>query len=119
MPIRFYECTECRVEHDEIDPLFESHKLKQSKRGVNFRPDPPREKHTPGPWVFDLGVGTINGKDGISIVGYVAASPNERLANGFVLAAAPELLKALKSFVEHFGDPFKSAEAAIRKAEGK
>ena len=33
--------------------------------------------------------------------------------------AAPELLEALKLYVEHFGDPLKAARAAIAKATGE
>lgn len=33
--------------------------------------------------------------------------------------AAPDLLKALKRYVEHYGDPLRVARAAIAKAEGR
>jgi hypothetical protein len=35
-----------------------------------------------------------------------------------LFATAPELLVALKTYVDHFGDPLKCARAAIAKAEG-
>lgn len=40
-------------------------------------------------------------------------------AHARLIAAAPDLLAALKLYVEHFGDPLQVARAAIQKAEGR
>jgi hypothetical protein len=88
------------------------------------------KKHTPGPWklkVDGYNAHSIKGPDGKS----VASCTQHRLevgANGNLVAAAPELLEALK-FIEAqggFEDPAQMidriqtiARAAIAKAEGR
>ncbi|HLE57237.1 MAG TPA: hypothetical protein VJB15_09150 [Rhodothermia bacterium] len=96
-------------------------------------------KHTPGPW-NERGYGLDHGvkdKDG-RIVAHVVRSAkhggithDERDANASLIAAAPELLEALKAIVdghktighgERFSAPYElleKASAAIDKAEGK
>lgn len=46
-------------------------------------------------------------------------NPTEATANRALIAAAPDLLAALKQIVDHFGDPLQVAHAAIAKAEGR
>ena len=83
-------------------------------------------KHTPGPWIvtgFDKEF-----KDQINIQDdergyYVAAaiSCQAQEANARLIAAAPELLEALKNFVDGCSvsvDAFAVARAAIAKATG-
>ena len=52
-------------------------------------------KHTPGPWVFEPDTGCISTDDRFvgHPVGYVAGSRPERMENGRLIAAAPELLE--------------------------
>ena len=83
------------------------------------------EKHTPGPWTA-TGVWTSASDDGWSIeapgveVAFLYRLPRRSNpeADARLVAAAPELLAALKLIVHHFGDPLKVARAAIAKAEG-
>lgn len=90
-------------------------------------------KHTPGPWRFDLDF------DVQSVTGYPIAhakfpsrsnsirQPGKKLeqeANARLIAAAPELLEALKNMINHVGhapdDPlFNAAKGVIAKAEGR
>lgn len=95
-------------------------------------------KHTPGPWHIDLMDSavtdswyTINGGNfgGIATLDIPdktdypeAWAFNE--ANARLIAAAPEMLEALKNLVDVYGDCFgkpdiERAEDAINKAEGK
>ena len=86
-------------------------------------------KHTPGPWW----VGDVDDFDGIAILydeervpvanvpeGY---SDRNAQANADLIAAAPDLLAALKPFAEHPNDwtvdTVGAAIAAIVKAEGR
>lgn len=90
-------------------------------------------KHTPGPWrlervEFDAGKTTIYDQSGTALAsteGFINSIPNARL-----IAAAPELLVALKEalrFVKNNTEDFYMAghrlieqiEKAIAKAEGK
>lgn len=87
-------------------------------------------KHTPGPWMatgarVDMGAGRVTaGLDWSFDV-----DPGEARANARLIAAAPDLLKALKDLVAVIDsvkgkdvrgyEAFDSAEAAIAKAEGK
>lgn len=81
------------------------------------------------PWVFVPGLSrklefSIFGADGSELVESVQTTK----ADGFTVAdvaaigqkmsAAPDLYAALKQLVDHFGDPFKNARAALDKAEG-
>lgn len=81
---------------------------------------------TPGPWVirFDFNVFGGDGRLVASAGGHAnnvtpLGTDAENRANAHLIAAAPELLEALKLIVEHFGDPLKVARAAIAKAEGR
>lgn len=38
--IRYYGCTLCQAYHEEGQPLYEDHKLFQSKHGIEERSDP-------------------------------------------------------------------------------
>lgn len=93
-------------------------------------------KHTPGPWTaFD------NDDDGIRVIGVTSRKSDvahcrrgneypldsrrrheEDFANARLMAAAPDLLAALKAvvaFTGAHGGPYVKARAAIVKAEGK
>jgi hypothetical protein len=100
-------------------------------------------KHTPGPWEFEPDTGCIATADRLvgHPVAYVSGSRPERMENGHLIAAAPELLEALQLFVvldgtasaitartevisdatwiEIFHEAITKAEAAIRKAKGQ
>ena len=68
--------------------------------------------HTPGPWHIERGM--VVGEDGI----IVDDSPNPQDAN--LIAAAPELLEALKGAVEGWSpESVEAAYAAIAKATGE
>ena len=94
-------------------------------------------KHTPGPWkcgqylghsfwVVHTDVGD-RGRGMDIVEGVAGLTPEQRLANARLIAAAPELLDALKEIVDAAdGDgwnqldaSFKKARAAILKAKGK
>ena len=97
-------------------------------------------KFTPGPWcvghTLQGGSKTVprfeayvhageisNHGNCIAVVhmGDAGAIHNDRQsveANARLIAAAPDLYDALSKFVEHFGDPFKTARAALAKADG-
>ena len=79
-------------------------------------------KHKPGPWKARVGKRTFIGNL------YVAEVSEQREADARLIAAAPDLLKALKAFdpgealhVTHRGAMCRicAARAAIAKAEGK
>lgn len=66
-------------------------------------------KHTPGKWEIAMvgypkddcfAVVANKGKTGIALVGKVDVKKEERIANMFLIAAAPELLEACKAVVE-------------------
>jgi hypothetical protein len=82
---------------------------------------------TPGPW---LAVFMPDGEGGDYFDGFVRPLPNgrcedvdiERRANAALVAAAPEMLEALKQLVDVVGGSFNAvqqARAAIAKAEGR
>ncbi len=94
-------------------------------------------KHTPGPWAMpDSGQGRISkvgangGWDGLIATadcGDYARSRDEGLANARLIAAAPDLLEALRGALEHWPVPssickdrpaYEAARAAIAKATG-
>jgi len=87
-------------------------------------------KHTPGPWSVQYETDIAAREDGVGPVDvahvYMRTAPGRTEANARLLAAAPELLEALKSMCEGF-KPLKDADfpalakarAAIAKAEGK
>ena len=84
--------------------------------------------HTPGPWMTDVdcsgwSVGTVdkfiaftNGEHSDEDI-----SPDEEAANARLMAAAPDLLEALKRVCSHgyrTSPDWDNARAAIAKAEG-
>lgn len=92
-------------------------------------------KHTPGPWIvraIDGSIGSIDAADGIQMVAQAMeighqdrmnGSP-ERIANARLIAAAPELLAALKEtanilWAYHPCAESRKADALIAKVEGK
>lgn len=88
----------------------------------------PKITHTPGPWALqDLGLEAhLKTNDRFLIVSTffrVATVPGdgtETAANAILIAAAPELLAALKHLIRNGGPgDFPQAEAAIAKAEGR
>lgn len=63
-------------------------------------------KHTPGPWSFKTvstdGASSVKGADGrgvASVSGNIRRPADEMVANAALIAAAPELLEALKRTV--------------------
>lgn len=75
-------------------------------------------KHTPGPWALN---GNYIGSETAGNIGY---SFGDNVANAHLLAAAPELLAALKAVLEHNiahhnHMTHAAARAAIAKAEGR
>lgn len=100
-------------------------------------------KHTPGPWVFCWDKygkeSEIHGKSELNdapicIVLHddvTESGAEEQLANARLIAAAPELLEALKALIDNVGicicydeserecKAWEMAEAAIAKAEGE
>lgn len=83
-------------------------------------------KHTPGPWKYTISAKhnrpQISGKDGHQIC--LLWRDGEMEANARLIAAAPELLEALKNLAnqtvinEYNGHCFTAARKAIAKAEG-
>lgn len=81
--------------------------------------------HTPGPWIVEPDLSEI-GKGGVKMsTGNAVGTADDyewgylQIEDARLIAAAPELLAALKLYVDHFGDPLKVAVAAIAKAEGR
>jgi hypothetical protein len=85
-------------------------------------------KQTPGPWFQDK-YGNVMTQSGSTLVTDGVAlgsrSTDETKANARLIAAAPELLEALKSLLNYANlgayqraDTVKAARAAIAKAEG-
>lgn len=82
--------------------------------------------HTPGPWRYLRHDNIIVTGDALSRIAdfqprSLHVSEAERDANGFLIAAAPELLDALKRVVavtDRKTNEFDAAHAAIAKAEG-
>ena len=91
-------------------------------------------KRTPGIWVANLSTAFVRNGNGEAVAAVYPATERdsdqrhpEAAANTLLIAAAPELLEALKNLYEAFfssadsdhGNALMGAEAAIRKAEGK
>lgn len=78
--------------------------------------------HTPGPWTANHNiVATTRGRLAIDC-GMSGATDAEDCANARLVAAAPELLAALKALVdvdEVTAGTYEMAESAIAKAEGR
>jgi hypothetical protein len=96
-------------------------------------------KHTPGPWATDRdpdrrflvycndATGSLVARTGGNGFEYVNTSDAEQEANARLIAAAPDLLAALKALVAKYGfgdtlpadHPLVGALATIAKAEGR
>ncbi|MGH9462448.1 MAG: hypothetical protein ACRD1X_14625 [Vicinamibacteria bacterium] len=79
--------------------------------------------HTPGPWHANCFLVTAENGRGVTHCGLGLGKPEESEANARLIAAAPELLEALKS-IENDGQHIPKAiwdlrNAVIAKAEGK
>lgn len=104
---------------------------------MNAKENKLKAKHTPGPWSIREGEGKdntkwIDGNDGL-VLAYVSdknlKDTSLRDANAQLIAAAPELLEALKEVHKYLCDDYQTAEKlrdiflliepAIAKAEGK
>lgn len=89
--------------------------------------------HTPGPWIVDhdfpteIRMDDSNGEAVFALVAGVHVSntePEQALADARLIAAAPEMLAALKAALADFGDDYggptiDAMRAAIAKAEGR
>jgi hypothetical protein len=78
-------------------------------------------KHTPGPWKMKFKKNcdwSVYGKDGYSILAIPYDNdngrPTEDKANAALIAAAPELLSALKLAVHHESATWKDVDALHR-----
>lgn len=103
------------------------------KGGVHWEQSAPKAQHTPGPWAIHSGLETnVIGHTGIRVArcDFDGADPcAESIATARLIAAAPELLAALKDLMEHAqaaavpglywvkAEAIPMARAAIRKAE--
>ena len=84
-------------------------------------------KHTPGPWEYSTDNARVYHEESNICVArcagdtFDANSFAECLANAWLIAAAPELLEALRSLLLAPGQPCAelAARAAIAKAEGR
>jgi hypothetical protein len=82
---------------------------------------------TPGPWTFDEAMGEVITADAHTIIAVVHGDPPGRAddANGYLLAAAPELLQWAKwtlAHLERLQPPLEGAEqlrAVIAKAAAR
>jgi hypothetical protein len=92
--------------------------------------------HTPGPWEFDYEAGEVSAPNG-TVVLYPTMLPDEteEVANGHLVAAAPDLLAACEALMGYFKsgndipvdratltcmcDAVVLARAAIKKAKGQ
>ena len=93
------------------------------------------DKHTPGPWVVLNAGATVSRygyADSAETIADVRHKPDgESAANAALIAAAPELLEALRGMIDYaaseigiepeeaVGGHFKAARAAIAKAESR
>lgn len=79
-------------------------------------------EHTPGPWSFDKELFFIRGKDGKQIVCDLDTGNDDQAAiDGALIAAAPDLLAALKEVVrisDRKHDAWDAAHAALARATG-
>ena len=86
-------------------------------------------EHTPGPWVVGKGARWIIETEGGMPVAaaYTLSETAIRNANAALIAAAPDLLKALEEFLSSYGSIYrgdmdravKLGSAAIAKAKGE
>lgn len=77
-------------------------------------------KHTKGEWSFGHNVGVYSGNTHIADINPVENGFDETLANAKLIAAAPDLLEALKLMVDvvdgNYSEATDIAKAAIEKA---
>lgn len=80
---------------------------------------------TPGPWRFDLDdenvVAGLYGEE-LIVDAPLGGAPAQAIANGHLIAAAPELYRALGDMLEHAdvaGFIYERAKAALAKARGE
>lgn len=87
-------------------------------------------QHTPGPWTLEVQFATgqhlLKGVNGASFARLQQMRPERKEANARLIASAPELLNALKQFVDHATAGWEPSEhmvtaalATIAKAEGR
>lgn len=83
-------------------------------------------KHTPGPWAADIAheqhrAVVRHGMTPIAEMWMTGQPMAEREANARLIAAAPKMLDALRSYVElgHSDTAMREARAAIAKATGE
>ena len=70
------------------------------------RPKNPPAAHSPGPWLYHTVLLDVTDAEGFSLMELYDQGPRGVThANGFVIAAAPELLDAAKAVVEEFQCP--------------
>lgn len=91
-----------------------------------MREKSPEIKHTPGPWHVGMKPGPIvYGPKGEQVSPLnIMLDPEEAKANARLIAAAPELLDALKSVLPYLGEEVSSSvmrkvHDALSKAEGR
>ena len=70
--------------------------------------------HTPGPWYYSIGEFISDGVGGHVASAWLLNSIDEREANGNLIAAAPELLDALKATHEELKDDLHEAKEAFQ-----
>jgi hypothetical protein len=92
--------------------------------------------HTPGPWVVEGDVASLPDDIGVSIVNrehdgndWDVALVHSSEANANLIAAAPDMLQALRMLLQAYGpssgwsqgarDAWEAAEAAVARAEGR
>ena len=82
-----------------------------------------RNKHTDGPWIFDsFDRGCIIDGEGIFIAelsnedeeGFIEEDPERHMANGELIAAAPELLEILEKIINRLDFTSKDTDEARR-----
>jgi hypothetical protein len=83
-------------------------------------------KHTPGPWSVSppwMGFSVINGSDDKMVFAIAAGSPEEKRpddeceANARLIAAAPEMLEALKVLLDEYLSLVNSGDCGFWDAE--
>ena len=74
-----------------------------------------KAKHTPGPWKIDYGYNRIINFIGPCVPDQYAGSSWLQVteANAHLIAAAPDLLDALKGMLEVFGDEFGMGDSSV------
>lgn len=74
-----------------------------------------KAKHTPGPWKIDYGYNRSINFIGPCVPDQYAGSSWLRVteANARLIAAAPDLLDALKGMLEVFGDEFGMGDSSV------